>query len=59
MSMSAQKRERERDQRVEEGYQRFVGINGLPWLVRRPPAGDSIRLMAFPRGEKRERGKEE
>jgi hypothetical protein len=59
MSMSAWKRERERDQREEEGNRWFVGIDGLPWRLRRPSAGDSIRLTAFPRGEKRERGEEE
>jgi hypothetical protein len=59
MSKSARKRERGQDQREEEGYRRFVGIDGLPWRLRRPPAGDSVRLTVFPRGEKSERGEEE
>jgi hypothetical protein len=59
MSMSVRKRERERDQREEEGYRWFVGIDGLPWRLRRPPVGDSVRLTVFLRGEKRERGEEE
>jgi hypothetical protein len=59
MSMSGRKSERERDQREEEGYQQFIGIDGLPWQLWRPPAGDFVRLTVFLRGEKRERGEEE
>jgi hypothetical protein len=59
MSKSAWKRERGQDQREEEGYRWFVGIDGLPWRLRRPPVGDSVRLTVFLRGEKSERGEEE
>jgi hypothetical protein len=59
MSKSARKRERGQYQREEEGYRRFVRIDGLPWRLRQPPAGDSIRLTVFLRGEKSERGEEE
>jgi hypothetical protein len=38
MNKSAQKRERGQDQIEEEGYRRFVGIDGLPWRRFASPA---------------------